>query len=322
MKNFFLVIILFVFTSFLLFLSLVVLHSKQFFLNQYSRAEIIEPKFLKRVEPNPEVTLLLTGDVMLGRSVMQRYLEVGDFTYPFIKVADRLKKADLVFVNLENPVTLNCPPHVGGFKFCSPPDSVEGLLFAGIDVVTLANNHSENFGQDGLNETVEILNGKGISSTGLGQLVTLERKGLIFGFLGFNKAEVLQPKLETSEMELIKNSDEKVDILVIAMHWGVEYQDNALPGIKILAQELIKAGADVVVGHHPHWVQDYEYIDGKPVYYSLGNFVFDQMWSEETKKGLVVELLYKDGELTSTNLHPTYMSEVGQPSFSPTYLGE
>jgi poly-gamma-glutamate synthesis protein (capsule biosynthesis protein) len=320
LKNFFLVIILSVFTSFLLFLSLVVLHSKQFFANHYSRAEIIEPKFLKLVKPDPEVTLLLTGDVMLGRSVMQKYLELGDFTYPFIKVADRLKKADLVFVNLENPIVENCRPHIGGFKFCSPPDSVEGLLFAGIDVVTLANNHSENFGQDGLNETVEILSGGGISSTGLGQLVTLKRKGLIFGFLGFNKAEVLQPKLETSEMELIKNSDGKVDVLVVAMHWGVEYRENALPGIKTLAQELIKTGADVVVGHHPHWIQDYEFIDGKPVYYSLGNFVFDQMWSEETKKGLVVELKYKEGKLISTNLHPTYISEIGQPNFSAGYL--
>ena len=78
---------------------------------------------------------------------------------------------------------------------------------------------------------------------------------------------------------------------------------------------MVEAGADVIAGHHPHWVQEIEYIDEVPVYYSLGNFVFDQMWSEETKKGLVVKLTFEDGEIVNEELLPTYMSFHAQPEF-------
>jgi poly-gamma-glutamate synthesis protein (capsule biosynthesis protein) len=100
------------------------------------------------------------------------------------------------------------------------------------------------------------------------------------------------------------------------MHWGVEYQEKALPGVRGLAKEIIEYGADLIVGHHPHWVQDWEFIDGKPVFYSLGNFVFDQMWSEKTKKGLAVVLTYEsNGNLADYKLLPTYMFSWSQPEF-------
>jgi poly-gamma-glutamate synthesis protein (capsule biosynthesis protein) len=187
---------------------------------------------------------------MLGRSVMQKYVELNNYNYPFEKVNDKLKNADLVFVNLENPVIENCAPHIGGFKFCSPPESIDGLLFAGIDVVTLANNHTENYGQEGIEETKNFLTNRGISVTGLSELVILERGETLFGFLGFDKAQQTLPKLSAEEAKLIDESNSKVDILVVGMHWGVEYQDRALQGVRSLAQDIVKRGADVVVGHH------------------------------------------------------------------------
>jgi poly-gamma-glutamate synthesis protein (capsule biosynthesis protein) len=262
-----------------------------------------------------KVSLLITGDVMLGRTVMIKSIESEDPTYPFRKVGDRMRTSDIVFINLENPVIESCPFHETGFVFCADLTSLDGLLFAGVDVANLANNHSLNYGKDGLDQTVKHLGDRGIMATGLGELIKIERGGINFGFLGFDKSQQVNPVLTEKESELIKKSDAEVDVLVIAMHWGVEYQNRALPGVRNIARKLVDLGADVVVGHHPHWVQDWEFIDGVPVFYSLGNFVFDQMWSEETKKGMAVKLVYENGVLKDYELMPTYMSSWAQPEF-------
>ncbi|OGM19987.1 hypothetical protein A2714_04940 [Candidatus Woesebacteria bacterium RIFCSPHIGHO2_01_FULL_38_9] len=288
--------------------------------------------------PNSDVSILLTGDVMLGRTVMIKSLESGDPNYPFLKVAGTLRSADITFVNLENPIIANCPKYESGFIFCALPAMVKGLTFAGIDVVNLANNHSRNFGEKGLEETVKILKDNGILATGLGRLVTIERDGQVFGFLGF---DFTVKNLTEADLKLIKESDTKVDILIVAVHWGVEYTSTPTKQQREWARQMADAGADVISGHHPHWVQGIECFE-KPkgvdtipplgwnrftpqdntcpsnstlVYYSLGNFVFDQMWSEETKKGMVVELNFLDSELQSINQQKTYMFKSGQPQF-------
>ncbi len=263
-------------------------------------------------KPKEKVVVLLAGDVMLGRTVMEKAQELGDSTYPFAKVADETNSVDIVFVNLENPIIENCPVHTDGYKFCSSKEMVEGLVVSGIDIVTLANNHSSNYGQEGLVETVELLDSKDILSTGLGKLETITVKDTTFGFLGF---DLLSNVLKTQDLELIKESSEKVDVLIVGVHWGVEYTDKPIGKQRDWASFMVEKGADVIVGHHPHWVQEIEYIDDVPVYYSLGNFVFDQMWSEETKKGLVVKLTYEDGEIVNEELLPTYMSFHAQPEF-------
>lgn len=268
---------------------------------------------LKPKSDDFESSLLLGGDVMLGRNVMLTSLAKKDSKYPFRKVSDFLKSADITFVNLENAIVKDCPKYETGYSFCGLPEMVEGLVFSGIDVVTLANNHSKNFGEKGLKETVEYLDKYAIYSTGLGELVILEKNGTRFGFLGFDKSQQTLPKLTESESNLISDSDSKVDILIIAMHWGVEYQSSAPPGVRNLAKELVKLGADLIVGHHPHWVQNMEYVDEVPVYYSLGNFVFDQMWSEETKKGMLVRVTYENKKLVKEEKFQTYIRESGQP---------
>lgn len=261
---------------------------------------------------NREVEIVLGGDVMLGRSVLTESESVGDWRYPFLKVADRLKEADLVFINLESPFMDGCPRTNTGMKFCSDPRMVEGLVWAGIDVVSLANNHFSDYGESGIATTKKVLAGAKIESVGRGNLLIKEVNGTKFGFLGFNF--VFRGPSE-AELELIRDSDQKVAVLVVGVHWGEEYKASPTNKQKLIAKNLVEAGADVVVGHHPHWLQGEEYINGKPVYYSLGNFVFDQMWSEETKKGLVMKLTFKDGKLQKEEKLPVYISALGQPEF-------
>ena len=260
-----------------------------------------------------DVEIILAGDVMLGRTVMTKSLDLKDSAYPFRKVAGRLAEADFVFVNLENPIIENCPSTSTGLKFCTDPKLTSGLKLAGVNVVTLANNHAADYGKEGIEKTVEFLKKEGIEAVGLGNLVVKEKKGIKFGFLGFNFVGKT-PKDE--DFRLVSDSDKKVEILVVGVHWGEEYEDKANKFQREWAKRLVEAGADVVVGHHPHWVQDSESTNGKPVYYSLGNFVFDQMWSEKTKEGLLIKLTFRDGVLVDEEKLPIYMSNWAQPEFA------
>jgi poly-gamma-glutamate synthesis protein (capsule biosynthesis protein) len=264
---------------------------------------------LNSVKPT---SLIFTGDVMLGRSVMTKSLRTNNPNYPFMNVADTLRSADIVFSNLENPIVDNCPYVDSGFKFCSDPKMIEGLKYAGVDVVSLANNHILNYGKEGLAQTKKYLDLNGIKWVGDGNLVTLEKNKTKFGFLGFDFVDY---RLQEKDLDLVKDSKAKVDILIVSVHWGEEYKSKANLNQKLIAKKLSEAGADYIVGHHPHWVQETETIGSTKVYYSLGNFVFDQMWSEETKKGLSVNLIFKGKKLEKENLLKSYMEKFAQPKW-------
>lgn len=259
------------------------------------------------------VELVLVGDVMLGRTVMSRTYEEKDFLYPFREIASEINDADIVFANLENPIIEKCPFTEKSLIFCATPQMLEGLKFAGINLVNLANNHTINYGNTGLDETIVHLKYTDIDYTGIGELFVKEVKGIGFGFLGFNYTFGYNAEMIQKDLELIKSSDSKVDYLIIGVHWGEEYQENPSDFQIEMARKMVESGADVIAGHHPHWIQKTEEVDGKLVYYSLGNFVFDQMWSEKTRTGLLVRLLIsKDGvyEIKKENI---YMENWAQP---------
>ncbi len=262
------------------------------------------------------VTVLFAGDIMLGRSVMEASLDNNDFLYPFRNTSDLLKNADITFVNLENPIIKNCQRHTGGFKFCTTPEIASGLEFAGVDIATLANNHSGNYGKDGLEQTKKYLDEYNVSYVDGNNLIIKGVKGIKFGFLGF---DLVSKDISTKDIELIVNSDKLVDILIVGVHWGEEYHSIANNYQTSIAKQIVKAGADVVVGHHPHWVQNHEEINSVPIYYSLGNFIFDQMWSEETKKGLIVKMTFSRPDndvvarLIETEEFNIYIPKMGQP---------
>lgn len=261
-----------------------------------------------------KVSIIFTGDIMLGRSVMGAALDNNDPFYPFRKTSDFLKSSDITFSNLENPIVKDCPRHSGGFKFCTNYDVGKGLGFAGVDIVSLANNHTLNYGITGRDETNKFLSDMGIDSVGYGNLVIKEVNGVKLGFMGFdyvtNRYDFFE---ENDDWFKIEEADKKVDILIVGVHWGQEYKDKADSNQRKIARRMVDSGADVIIGHHPHWVQDKEVINGKPIYYSLGNFVFDQMWSEETKKGLLVKMTFEGSNLVNTEEFKTYIPLIGQP---------
>lgn len=266
------------------------------------------------VEQTERMTrLMFGGDVMLGRSVMIEALEKkGDARYPFLKIGERLRDADLAMVNLENPVISDCPRYEHGFIFCSIPVMLEGLNWSGVDIVNLANNHTQNFGKEGLEETKKYLAKDGIEWVGDGNLVVKEVNGTRFGFLGF---DFVSNVLSEDDWEKIAKAAGEVDVLIVNVHWGWEYQAESNANQKEWGRKMIDLGAKLVIGHHPHWTQEVEEYKDGVIYYSLGNLVFDQMWSEETRKGEVVEVDFVGKEIVNRAVWPTYIENWGQPEF-------
>lgn len=266
--------------------------------------------------PGPILSIMLTGDIMLGRGVNRQSLAHQDFTWPFTNVRDVLAQADITVSNLENAIIADCPIFEHGFTFCSPSEAVMGLTYAGIDIVSLANNHSSNFGAEGIKSTESTLRAARIGVIGLGQPEIILAKGIRIAFLGYNDIGNLQAvaKLDSKTIEDdVKKIRDSVDLLFIYVHWGVEYQRIPTDRQITVAHQAIDAGADGVIGHHPHWVQTKEMYKGKPIYYSLGNFIFDQEWSQETKEGLAIRLNYTNKSLSSIDEMPVLIQDYGQP---------
>jgi poly-gamma-glutamate synthesis protein (capsule biosynthesis protein) len=249
---------------------------------------------------------------MLGRTVATTSMKNGGPDYPFAKVSDSLKAADIVLINLENPIIRDCPETSSGLKFCAPPEMVLGLVHAGVDVANIANNHSGNYGRDGVDQTEKYLIDNGIKYVGDGNLEVIEKHGIKFGFLGFNYVDNIPTE---ADFKLISDSKKKVDVLIVAVHWGIEYTGFPTTIQGLIGRKLAVAGADIIAGTHPHWVQTIDHAEGTPIYYSLGNFVFDQMWSEKTREGLVIKLTYRDSELVNEERLPIYMKNWAQPEF-------
>ena len=274
---------------------------------------------------NEVVQVLLGGDMMLGRAVNFNMHRKKDFAYPVAKIADRFKQADIAIVNLEAPILAECELTGEGMRLCSDPQSLFTLYSAGVDVVQLANNHIWDFGLEGLEETKKWVNFQGIDESGLGEAAIKEVRGIKFGFLGFNQIWPIKEPVQNATQEVliqdISQLKSEADIVFVGFHWGSEYTNVASAEQISLARSAIDAGADVVWGQHPHWVQGMEIYQGKPIFYSLGNLVFDQMWSKETREGLVVELNFWQDKLVEARLLPVFMEDFSQPEWQPVGIG-
>ena len=256
-------------------------------------------------------SIVFTGDVMLGRSVNTRIKKYADPTWPFKNIKSILSDADLTIINLESPFVSDCPPTDTGMIFCADPQNIFGLVYAGIDYASLANNHIENFGQKGIDETVSVLENNGIIPTGLGKPVFNTVKNINYAILSFTDL----PQMDENEMiKQISESTNSADLIITTFHWGYEYQKDPNSRQVLLAHLAIDSGADIVVGHHPHWTQTEEIYLGKPIYYSLGNLVFDQMWSEETRLGNILRVTFQDDLLIKKELIPIKIFDFGQPA--------
>lgn len=261
--------------------------------------------------PLPTISILFAGDVMLGRTVNIKTLEKNDFTWAFQEVSNITRAADLFVINLETPIIPDCKPTNQGMVFCADTRHIEGLSYAGVDLASLANNHAENYGKEGLEQTSTLLSDNNISPFGLGKPVYADVKGIKISFIGFNALYSLSDEYLINQIDEARKHS---DLVFAIFHWGNEYVASPSAKQVHLAHLSIDSGASAVIGHHPHWIQTSEIYQTKPIYYSLGNFVFDQMWSEETRKGLLLNLTYQNNQLISTKEIPITIHDYGQPN--------
>ncbi len=291
------------------------------------------------VEEEPEVekeySLLFTGDIMLDRGVKHMVKTHGeDYTFPLIKIKEVLSKADLLFGNLESMISDKGRDVGGKYSFRAEPEAMESLVFGGFDIVTLANNHTFDWGRVAFEDTMQRLTDSNILYTGAGfnkeeahspTIITIE-DDLTVGFLGYT--EFLFPSAMATEersgvtvlsednmKQDIENAKEEVDILVVTFHYGTEYQKQPNYNQRKWSESAVDFGADLVIGHHPHVTQPVEVYNEKYIAYSLGNFIFDQYFSEETMKGFMLEVKVIDNEISEVYKIHYRLNEFYQPEF-------
>ena len=242
------------------------------------------------------IRFVFAGDVLLSDHVLNAYNKTGDITGVLDEgLRQEISLGDIFMVNQEFPFSNrgSAAPDKQ-FTFRLPPEKVSMLGEMGIDIVTLANNHALDYGTDALVDTLDALDGAGIYHVGAGRnineakaLVTMEAKGKTIGFLGASRvipvgswnASADRPGMLTTYdpaalVAEIKKARESCDFVVVYVHWGIERDERPQDYQRTLGQQYIDAGADLVIGSHPHVLQGFEYYKGKPIVYSLGNFVF------------------------------------------------
>jgi len=288
---------------------------------------------MKLPQASEEVSLITVGDISYSRGVERIVKKEKNINYPFLKIQDYLKGADLVFGNLETPITQG--PEIPDFEmiFRSNPGTEKALKQAGFSILSLANNHTPNFGKKGLKDTFNFLENAGIEYVGAGQNeqeayhpVYIEKKGMKFAFLAYNDPDVVPAYYEASTnragtafmrqekiTKAVKEAREKADFVIVSMHSGTEYSDKANKSQISFAHAAIDAGADLIIGHHPHVVQPLEKYKRKYIFYSLGNFIFDQPQLEETKEGLAIKIYFAKNRINKISFLPVVMENLAQP---------
>jgi poly-gamma-glutamate capsule biosynthesis protein CapA/YwtB (metallophosphatase superfamily) len=282
----------------------------------------------------PEVTTMTAaGDIIFGRKVDEKLVTYGDYTRPFHRVADELQRADLTVANLECTLTDRVlPPHDWNtFSFGSSTRAVEGLRFAGIDVVSLANNHSRDMGLGPFVEMLDVLRESDIAYVGAGRNLdeahaphVVELRGKRYAFLGYDEIGSAAYGATESTPGTAAMSEEAVrrdvaaarrvaDVVIPFFHWGTEYTNRPTERQRRVAHAAVEAGAAMVLGSHAHWVQAFEFYEGAFIAYGLGNFVFDQDWSTETTQGVIMHASFVDGRLASVRFVPIQIEDLHQP---------
>ncbi|MCI8669112.1 MAG: CapA family protein [Lachnospiraceae bacterium] len=260
-------------------------------------------------EPYSPVTIAMTGDILLSDRLYQRYCEGGITGFISPLIADTLANADITFINQEFPFSNRGTPEPGKeYTYCVPTSYAHIFPEMGVDIVSLSNNHTLDYGQDALLDTFTVLDEIGIDYIGAGpdlnrarQLITKEVRGKTIGFLAASRvvpsgewyarnagegydarAGVFTTYDSAALCQEIRTAKEKCDVVIVYAHWGIERQEVAADYQRILAKDYIDAGADLVVGSHAHVMQGVEYYKDIPIVYGLGNFLFSNYYSRTT----------------------------------------
>ncbi|MFM2358003.1 MAG: hypothetical protein RJA61_740 [Candidatus Parcubacteria bacterium] len=261
------------------------------------------------------IEFIVTGDIMLGRFV-EVLMDGNGEGYPFKGLAGFLRQVHFVVGNLEGPIVLDhTPTPAFDFKFSFASSTARLLKENSISVVSLANNHALDQGVMGYKNTKELLEKMNVEYFGhpvsVGNISVLHKniENKKITFIGLNATWPYEEKLFE---DVVKKESVSGDFVVVVIHWGEEYKLTSNDEQKSLAHVFIDSGADLVVGHHPHVVQEIEMYKDRIIFYSLGNFIFDQFFSKNVMEGLLVKVSLED-EKVQYELFPT-ISLRSQPS--------
>ncbi len=294
--------------------------------------------------PKPEnliTTLLFTGAIVPGRCVQAAVDERGNADFLYADVRDLISDADIAVGTL-NAALSDFPPHKGcieTFVLVGSSNNADAMAAAGFDVMSVATNHIKNCGLTSCGDrafldTMANLERVGIQAVGAGnnlaeamQPVVIEKNGIRFGFVSLGEIESMAFASEDSPgiaplpedfavadenlRTAIAAAKEISDVVIVMPHWGSDYKDT--PNYRQLHfdQVIVDAGVDLVIGNHSHVIQGMREINGIPVFYSLGSFVFDQDWSLETQQGIVVRITFQGKEILSYEVIPVHIDGDG-----------
>ena len=248
-------------------------------------------------------------------------------------VRDLVEGADIAAANFENPAPDKPRFHASGTNFSADPRFIDGLADAGLDYVSLANNHIRDAGSAGLLQTIKNVTKRGIAVSGAGKNAAAARKpaileagGTSVAILGYDAiaggyhatgtkvgSAGLSAKAVKADVAAARKAG--ADVVIVYPHWGTEYDPTPFANQKKLAEMIIDSGADMVIGNHAHWAGAMEVYKGKPIWYALGNFVFDQTWSEPTMEGITLELTFRRATLVQARMRPHIILDKAQPNF-------
>ena len=281
--------------------------------------------FTEETEEFQNLSISLIGDILMDGSV-KTYINKNGFNYPWDNVREYFQNDDITIGNLETSITNKGTKWPNKqFNFRSNPKNIKAMEEAGVDIVSLSNNHSLDYGYDGLIDTLKHIDNSKIKRVGAGynkkdaiKGTVVERNGITVGVLGFSRVVpdvkwyasgkraglvgAYDPHVQ-EVLDRVKEMKEEVDILVLAIHWGVERSDTPRKQEMDLAKKLVDSGVDIVMGHHPHVLQGIEIYKGKPIFYSLGNFVFGTS-SELTSNTMIAQVNLVEKNIDNIKIIP------------------
>ena len=281
--------------------------------------------------PKNQLQIMFAGDTMLGRLTNETINQKG-YSYPWGNVLPLIGKADLRIVNLETTFTKSSKKVPKFFNYKADPKNVQALVKADINVVSLANNHSKDFGDEGLLETIKILDETHILHVGAGRTiqeahkpVIIEKQGIKLGIIGATDNEPTWQATESTPgvnfftvhdlaelLDQIKHLKERVDFVVVSLHWGPNMRQQPTKEYIDAAHKMIDAGADIIHGHSAHIFQGVAMYKNKLIMYDTGDFVDDYRIDPVLRndQGLLFFVTINKGVIKQADLTPTLISNM------------
>lgn len=313
----------------------------------------LNPLVASGTDTEPVVKVGVAGDIIFGRNGGNRQRDFGDYSFPMYQVKDFLSTFDVTVCNFECFVSETiAPPEIDNpytLDFVTVPESLQGMALAGIDAVTMANNHAvysdAGYGLPGMRDTIRYLNEAGIPPFGVGESLdearapwTIEVNGLSIAFYGVDGvtanidvpvdsavvdvnvgATATEGGTNPLQMDQCVADIERLagehDIVLPYFHMGEQYVWSPVQWVVDVSRQCIDAGATAMLSSHPHATMGMEFYKGKPIFYSIGNFVYDQMFSLETRQGYFLDMTFRGKNLVGFKTHGVEIMDFVQPRF-------